>query len=271
MSRQLVAALVLAVSLPVGVGAPVDSISPHPGDRPGTRARLAAGGGDYDVFDVFPACEGGGTIRGRVSHADAGLQVEHESNSGGYVVGARAGALHETVGHLLVNDAPSDSGGGSRTVWYVNPYVAREGRLIGLGIGGVVANKGFIASGLKTESEPASLHVRLGRRDGLYLALRYMEAIPLSGAGGYGDWGIGLPLGRSGVVWVGKGFDAPSEVDTWAIQADARLGPQLSILGGGFVGSRDGSDGRGIRNTGWHIGLEWRGRPAEAYSYTSPR
>jgi hypothetical protein len=257
MSRQLAAVLLLTSSLPIGVSPPKMGRTLHPYDEPGGRASLAAGGGEYDIFELLSSCQAESTFRTHVSHVDIAAQVEYESRSGGYVAGVRGGVLDQSIGEWIANGVPFGPGD-TRRLGYLNPYVAREGRMIGLGVGGVLATEDFLQSGLQTGKQPVSGHIRGGWRDGPCLVLRYMEGTPLAGAGGYGDLGIDFPLGRRGAAWIGAGFDNPSELDTRAIRARVRLLPALVLIGGGFLASRSGTDGRDVRTSGWHVGLEWR-------------
>jgi hypothetical protein len=272
MTRQLAAILLFTASLPIVVSAPRDTTSVPARDQPGERLLLAAGGGDYDVFQVLSSCEGPSTTeRTHISHTDVGGQVEIESNAGGYVFGVRGGALHEQQGVLYTNGVAQSGSERSRQLNYWNPYVSMEKRLIGLGGGAVFANDEFVVPGLQTGKRPMSGHFRLGYRDGLYLGIRYMEAVPLVAGGDYGDVGVGLNLPRYGGAWVGMGFDGPADQQTYAFRGQLRVVPALSIVGGAFRGSGSASDGQPVRNAGWHVGLELKhARAPEPSPATSP-
>jgi hypothetical protein len=140
----------------------------------------------------------------------------------------------------------------------VNPYVAKESHTIGIGLGAVLASDAFIKPKLDTGSIPVSGHLRLGLRSGPNIAVRYMEGVPLVAGGGYGDVGVGLPLGRFGDAWVGMGFDGPSDLQPLGVRARLQIIPHLWVVVGGYRASNGDQGVTGVRVSGWHVGLEWQ-------------
>ena len=261
MTRQLAAILLIVASLPITVQAPPDTTTHWPStDHPGVRVRVAGGEGAYDILEETGGGCGGPVItyRSHVDHTDVGAQAEHESRSGGYVLGMRGGSLDQHLGTVYQDGVPQSGTARDQRLNYWNPYVAMEKRLVGLGAGPLFSTEKFQGPGLQAKDIPWSGHFRLGWRDHVYLAVQYMEALPLEAGGAYTELGLGAGIPKFGEAWLGIGAQGPADLNTTELRGTVRLNPSFALLGGGYWGAQAGFDGKDVKASGWHIGLEWR-------------
>ncbi len=180
MSLRTAALATIIAVLPLSVDAPRDSSHRH-GE---TRFDAAAGVGQYgivtrgcnnQVIDVVDRELRGGA-----------LQVEHETPAG-VVIGVRGGQVREKQDPRTRID-PYGGGtttdpGGSLTNRYVNPYLALEREVTGIGVGWLHAEHSFAAGGEKRDRYDVSGHLRFGSRDDASFAIRFMEDLPLQQMG----------------------------------------------------------------------------------------
>jgi hypothetical protein len=261
MTRQLAAILLVVASLPITVQAPPDTTTHWPStDQPGVRVRVAGGEGAYDILETTGGGCAGPVIayRSRVDHTDVGAQAEYESKSGGYLLGVRGGSLDQHLGTVYQDGVPQSGSASHQRLDYWNPYVAMEKRLVGLGAGPLFSTEKFLGPGLQSKDNPWSGHFRLGWRDHVYLAAHFMEALPIEAGGAYTELGIGAGIPKYGEAWLGVGAQGPADLNTTELRGTVRLNPSFALLGGGYWGSKAGFDGKDVRASGWHIGLEWR-------------
>jgi hypothetical protein len=232
---------------------------------------VATGGGGYDIMQVISGCEGTTTTyRSHTSHHDVGAQAEHEFQPAGIVLGARGGVTDESRGPTFINGVPTPGTGSSRTLHYGNPYVSLERRTIGLGVGGMFASEEFTLSDGTSGAIPLSAHLRLGLRHGINMQFRYMEGLPLVAAGEYTDAGFGVPITRRGEGWLGVGFGGPGSTGAMEARARFHVLPSLALRAGGFTGSTLTDAGRGVKATGWNVGIEWEWSPAARDTAAAP-
>jgi hypothetical protein len=168
------AALPLAVDLPVSR----DSSRTNP-----LLVEVAGGGGQFAI--VNRGCEGRVLRVARNQLRSGALVVEHRLPRD-FVVGVRAGSVQTTLNtstEVLVDIPGQNSLDAERySNRYVNPYVGREGRRAGVGIGVMMADRPVVI-GADSHLEPKITgHVRLGGERN-WLTLRWMEDVPLESEG----------------------------------------------------------------------------------------
>lgn len=265
MTRPLAVILFFTASLPITVEVPRDTSYAHPpSDRPGLRLMAAGGEGAYDAVELLSGCGSTQTVGTHVTHSGAGGQAEYEFPSGGYVLGVRGGAIEHTRGDVYTDYVPAGIGRETTQFNYWNPYFSIEKYAVGIGGGPVISRTDFAPSG-GPELGPASFsgHARLGPRGGPYMALQYMEAVPLLAGGQYGDVALAVPLWSRGEIAGGFGIWGQSDrLQTWNLRARLQIVPALAVFGGGYWGSSSASAGGEGGTSGWHVGLEWRSTPA---------
>jgi len=174
------AALPLAVDLPVSR----DSSRTDP-----LLVEVAGGGGQFAI--VNRGCEGQVLRVTRNQLRSGALVVEHRLPED-FVIGVRAGSVQTTrntstqVMIGIPGQNPLDAERYDHTKRYsnryVNPYVGREGRRAGLGIGVMRADHPFVVGGGFNLEEQITGHLRLGG-DRHRLTLRWMEDVPLESEG----------------------------------------------------------------------------------------
>jgi hypothetical protein len=175
------AALPLAVDLPVSR----DSSRTNP-----LQVEVAGGGGQFAI--VGRGCEGEVLRVTRNQLRSGALIVEHRLPKD-FVIGVRAGSVQTTLNtstQVMVafpGQNPLDAERYDHTARYsnryVNPYIGREGRRAGLGIGVMRADRRFVVRGEDFSLEaPITGHVRLGGEQNR-LTLRWMEDVPLESEG----------------------------------------------------------------------------------------
>jgi hypothetical protein len=216
MSARIATLGIFLALLPVGVEVPgaLDSTDASESE---TRLSLGLGAGQYAV--VARGCEGNVLREQAMRYRDAGAGLEHRFSGPG-VIGVRAGVLREEVegDSILILEVQD------RTNAYVNPYVAWEGRRVGLGLGWVAAREEFPSGGGDLVKMPVSAHLRVGNPRGFAVAMHLMESMPLYSGGGEfellaeiqktrADFRVGMsgpgPFDRGGAIFHGGYRVAP--------------------------------------------------------------
>jgi hypothetical protein len=184
------AALPLAVDLP----ASRDSSRTSP-----LLVEVAGGGGQFAI--VSRGCNGEVLQITRNQLRSGALVVEHRLPED-FVIGVRAGNVQTTLNTSTETHgpAPTDAVPEPTRFYanrYLNPYVGYEGRVVGLGVGVMMADQPFDANpSLGIVEDPLQVvhsrnlfrekfttwHVRLGG-DRHRLTLRWMEDVPLESEG----------------------------------------------------------------------------------------
>jgi len=231
MSRKLIILGIFAAALPVSVDRP-GSID----DSTGTDVSLAAGGGSYAL--VTRGCEGNVLTKDELPFRDIGGSVEHRF-PGHYRVGVRAGALEE--GHGLERDNV-----------YVNPNLSVDWRRASLGVGGILSKHMFTTREGDSAQIPISAHLRVGSMR-KYLALSFMEDVPLYSAGGYLDATLGFRRWGSDIQ-IGANFAGPYDRPGGLLRVSAPLGQHLWLDAKGRLG-----ESQNLTEWGAAVGMTWRG------------
>jgi len=154
-----------------------------------TRLRVAGGIGTYAF--IARGCEGDAVDHVPVDFRDAAIALEHRFAGQPLVVGVRGGTVVDQIGHSELDLFPEVPEGTTVTTRYVNPYVALEQPESGFGLGWVAHDGEFITAGEHARTQPShplndlSWHMRIGRLDGTYWLVQWMESEPIYSGGGY--------------------------------------------------------------------------------------
>jgi hypothetical protein len=217
-NRWCLLGLVALMPLTVQVRTNGDSILTVTTSR-GTRIEVLGGVGEYAF--VTRGCEGKILRTDPVSYREAGGAIEQGLGATGLSVGARGGWMRDdmTLGPALV-DPSQPIPPAQRSVienGYVNPYVTYERVRGSVGFGWIFHDKDFITSGEGArlqEEHPLndfSAHLRVGS-ERRYMAIRWMEGVPLYSSGGYLTIGAGgHPGGGRCALYGGLGAGGPFE------------------------------------------------------------
>lgn len=212
-SRWYLLGFAALTPLSIEVGTNGDSILTVTTPR-GTRIEVVGGVGEYGF--VTRGCEGQVIRTDPVSYREVGGAIEQGLGTTGLSVGARGGWMHDdmTLGSSTLEEPPQ------RLVIensYVNPYFTYERPRGSVGLGWVFHDKDFITTGERArlqDDHPLndfSAHVRVGS-DRRYLAIRWMEGVPLYSSGGYLTIGAGgHPGGGRWALDGGVGAGGPFE------------------------------------------------------------
>ena len=245
----------LLVALPVAVEIPPDSTGR---DRGNTRITAIGGIGTYAL--ITRGCEGQVISSTPYDYREGAGAIEHEF-PGGVAFGVRGGAVRQwnerTVAIPKYTFPYGESTAVIRTEFdneYIQPTVAIEEKMIGVGVGFIFAREPFIHQGGSSDPGP-SFHLRIGRRDGVRFELNYMENLPLYSGGGYAELGFGMhphqkvdfSLAMSTAPFDGLGLGA---------EVDYRIRPNWSVLGRARLGSSGGES-----QSGGALGISYSTRP----------
>ncbi len=246
MNVRSVALGALVLWLPVVVEVPTSPDSGSGGESE-TRITLVGGAGHYAIIDR--GCEGQVLRTHPARFREAGGSIEHRS-SNGLTSGVRSGVLREKrESRFVVTDYSVYPYRESLAVVvsetenvYVNPFVAVEGRRLGIGAGWAWA-RGTLPT-LDSKRQP-SFHVRIGRLDKAYFKLGYLESVPLYSGGGFADIGFGGHPHRLWDIYMGMSggpFDGPG----LSLKCDYRVRPHWAITGRARLGESGGEAQNGM-------------------------
>jgi hypothetical protein len=168
-------------ALPLSVDAPRDSTARH-GQ---TRVEVMGGAGQYGI--VTRGCQGEILSVVHRQLRSGALVVEHET-ADGVVLGVRGGQVRTKAEPQIV-----DYGYGSATTYpgwsltnrYVNPFVAYESNVVGIGAGWLKADEDFEAGESNSIHPDFSAHLRFGDRTTTSFSVRWMEDVPLQSEGNF--------------------------------------------------------------------------------------
>jgi hypothetical protein len=267
-----------ALLLPMSIEVPAARDSAGPGGE--TRVAVFGGRGHYAIIDR--GCEGQ-VLRThpREFHEVAG-ELQHRFPSG-LTVGIRGGTLHGTS-RTTVEDYSTYPERETVSVQrfsnrYINPSVAIEAQAAGIGGGWITAQKPYDDGAGGSHRIDPSGHIRLGRLDGLYFKVAYLESAPLYSGGGFVEIGIGSHPTRlfdmygglsGGPPYDGLGLSLRVEyraLEHYALSARGRLGdsggePQSGLaLGVAYVSStprdpphHEPRAASGVGSSAWGLG-----------------
>ncbi|HEU4724555.1 MAG TPA: hypothetical protein VFU59_04560, partial [Candidatus Eisenbacteria bacterium] len=163
-------------------------------------------------------------------YRDMGFAVEHKTK-GPLVVGVRQAVLRSMPGY------PEDA-------VLLNPHVALEGRVVGIGAGYItgIAEEG---PGRVEDYEiwPVSAHFRIGTLTGpIHFSIHSLEDLPLVSGGSTVRVGFGLRPGSGVNGWVGLSSGIPYDRLGLVVKTDVNLHRNLTLNLAGRLGSTEGLD-----------------------------
>ena len=215
---------VMPVNHEFGAPAPVDTARVPPYRR---TLELGGAAGQGRVFAVIRDCNGdkvsetGADFRDWSAHAALSLPFEEHAE---VVLGARVDGMN-----LDATGGDDGLAWPERSYTWVTPSIAAEGLHAGVGAGVVLGDRpDEFGRGGGTSLAPLSMHLRVGRRDRMFLKVSYLEAHPAMSGGGPLMAQFGYPLwagagGSTGVA--GSWYDTVGLVQT----LDLRLGPRWAL------------------------------------------
>ena len=244
MTRNLVLVSALALTFPIAVDAPVDSVGT---DGRETRLSVAGGAGAYAL--ITRDCEGNMISNTPMGFRELGAQIDQEV-AGPLHVGVRGGvqrdevkvAFDTTNAIARARGAPQEPSG-FRNNRYVNPYVSLEGRRAGIGFGRVFSDHEFVAP-MQEEGNTYSGHLRLGPPN-KYFSIALMENVPLYSGGGYFDMGIGFSPDPKANCWIGLSggpYDGPG----LGLRTSWQMHPRLMLDLSARLGTSEGLGQNGV-------------------------
>ena len=168
--------------LPFAVDLPGASDSSRAGR---TQVELAGGGGQFAI--ISRGCNGEVLDVTRNQLASGTLVVDQPLPRN-FVIGVRAGCVHTTLRSLEHFNRPPDYQVRDTVRVerysnpYVNPYVAYEGRTLGIGAGAIMVDRPLVIGEASTYDPHVTWHVRLGGEQGR-VTLRWLEDVPFESEG----------------------------------------------------------------------------------------
>ncbi len=209
-----------------GQEAPRDTSKVAPFER-----SLDVGGavGRGRVFAVIRDCDGdkvsetGADLGDWSGHANLSLPIDEHAE---VVLGVRVDGL--TV------DAPTGGRDWPRRQYtWLTPSIAAEGLHAGVGAGVMLGDKpDEFGRGGGTDLAPLAMHLRLGRRDRMFLKLSYMEARPAMSGGGPLMLQLGYALGSrfgGSTGLAGTWYDTAAVVQSLRVQVHPRWTWEASV------------------------------------------
>lgn len=172
---------------------------------------MSVHGGTGQLVSVLRDCDGNVTSseESKFEEVAGSMQVSHQLGSGQILtLGIRSGKL-ESQGRFPTSSYSYESGSmeyGSyeRTInyRYFNPYIALEGRKVGIGIGHLGGDYST-KFGDYDDNLPVSAHFRLGNYQRSNFQISLNEDLPLASGTGLFKMGIGYPAGARMQMFTG--------------------------------------------------------------------
>jgi hypothetical protein len=210
---------VLALLVPYIVG-----FAPSPADSSSFSVTVAGGVGSY--AHVSRDCSGNVVSVADMPYDDMAIGVERRD--GNIAAGLRAGAMESS------REQQQYFGYAGQRVWYANPYIATDGRIVGVQVGLIFFHNAARSGdeGLPFKYDPSVLpsgRLRVGSRSNFHFIGSFASNMPLASGGGIIDAGVGFPIGEAGANgWLGFGF-LPYEEGAISFKAEIPLLRNLSL------------------------------------------
>jgi hypothetical protein len=226
----------------------IDADAPPESHGSATTVTVAGGTGHYAIIDR--GCEGQVLNVKPVTFHDGAADIEHRF-ANGVTLGLRSGVVDEqaknqgvaTILTPVVHDSTVTTLD-EHTNAYVNPNIALEEHVFGVGVGWVHAQHGFELDQDRKRIDP-SFHLRIGPLAGSYFRIGYMESVPLLSGGGYLDIGLGLHPARRLDVYAGLST-MPYDASGLTLRAAYRVLPNWALSARGRVGFSSNAPENGI-------------------------
>ena len=196
-----------------------------------TTFRVAGGIGSYAV--ITRDCSGNAISIDQEQFKDIGAELNHQfrpgaSTGASFHVGVRGGYLedHREFRENYVDEPTSGQ-------YYVNPYAAIEGGVVGFGAGMLFSNKQLYNP--EKDRFPTG-HLRIGRLSKIYFSTEVLENLPLYSGGGFVNVGLGSQALPKFGWWFGLSAGGPYDsggflaklnirpTSNWQIDANLRFG-----------------------------------------------
>ena len=185
-------------------------------------------------------------IEAKTEFDEIGAAIDHEANDW-FRIGVRGGYVWSTSEIVSGLDTTVAALTQERNYLHLDPYVAVEGKWVGIGIGGVFSGQELPTGGIEHEllsderSATMSGHVRVGRLDAIYANATRWEGVPLL-SGGEHVVGVGVRPVKPLELYAGYVSDGPYQTDQWMGRITVDPSPNWSF----FLSMRFPQDWNGL-------------------------